>query len=305
MPSRLPPGWEKPPEHGRSGGGTGEAVSAQMMPLHFSHANGFPAACYRKMFSFLEPEFEIGYINTIGHDPRFPVTDNWPHLVDELIEYLCRHYREPVVGVGHSLGGYLTTLAALERPELFRALIVLDSPVFGALTGAAFGMVKRFSFIDRVTPAGATRGRRSEWASSEEAFRHFHGRKTFRNFDPDCLRDYVTLGMVPTAHGIRLAFDPAIEARIYRALPHGLVRRLPRLAVPAGFICGRESEEMRRVGLASARKFFHLVRIPGGHLFPFEQPEAAARAIRDMAAELLRRARHRALDHAPGALPVE
>jgi len=43
------------------------------MILHFSHANGFPAACYRKMFSYLERDFEIDYVNTIGHDPRHPV----------------------------------------------------------------------------------------------------------------------------------------------------------------------------------------------------------------------------------------
>jgi len=31
------------------------------MILHFSHANGFPAACYRKMFSYLDRVFEIEY----------------------------------------------------------------------------------------------------------------------------------------------------------------------------------------------------------------------------------------------------
>jgi hypothetical protein len=30
-----------------------------------------------------------------------------------------------------------------------------------------------------------------------------------------------------------------------------------------------------------------VARIAGGHLFPFERPEAAAQAIREMAAELL------------------
>ena len=48
------------------------------MILHFSHANGFPAACYRKMFSYLDRVFEIGYINMIGHDPQRPVTERWP-----------------------------------------------------------------------------------------------------------------------------------------------------------------------------------------------------------------------------------
>ena len=260
--------------------------NAVVTVLHFSHANGFPAACYRKMFSYLERDFEIDYVNMIGHDPRHPVTDSWPHLVAEQLEHIER-YGEPVLGAGHSLGGYLTMLAALDRPELFRAIVVLDSPVIGTWAGRAFGLVKRFGLVDRVTPAGATRDRRSHWKSAEEAYKHFHGRKVFRNFDPDCLRDYVTLGMVPAAHGVRLAFDPKIETRIYRTIPHDLVRDLPRLALPRGFICGRESEEMRKAGLVATRKFFRVARIAGGHLFPFERPEAAAQAIREMAAELL------------------
>lgn len=269
--------------------GTGAARRDAMIPLHFSHANGFPAACYRKMFSFLERDYTIGWINTLGHDPRFPVTDSWPYLVAELIDHLERHYREPVLGVGHSMGGYVTALAALERPELFRAVVLLDSPVLGPWKGTVFGMAKRFGLADRVTPAGAARDRRSEWASPEEAFAHFRHRKAFRNFDPDCLRDYVTLGTAASAHGVRLAFDPAIEARIYRTLPHALVRELPRLSVPAGFICGRESVEAREIGLAVTRRHFRVVRVPGGHLFPFERPEAAAAAVRDMAAGLLQR----------------
>jgi pimeloyl-ACP methyl ester carboxylesterase len=238
------------------------------------------------MFSYLEPEFEIGYVNTIGHDPRHPVTDSWPHLVAELIERVERH-REPVLGVGHSLGGYLTALAALKRPALFRAIILLDSAILGRWQGAVFKMLKVFGLADRVTPAGATRERRAEWASSDEAYAHFRDKETFRNFDPECLGDYVTLGMRPSAGGVRLAFDPAIEYRIYRGFPHGLATELPRLRVPAGCICGRESADARQIGLATTRRYFRVARVAGGHLFPFEHPEAAAQAIREMAAELL------------------
>lgn len=257
-----------------------------MTILHFSHANGFPAACYRKMFSYLESGFEIRYVDTIGHDPRHPVSDSWPHLVSELIEHVERH-GEPVLGVGHSLGGYLTALAALKRPALFRAIILLDSPILGRRQGTVFSMIKRFGLADRVTPAGATRDRRAEWASADDAYAHFRNKKTFQKFDPDCLRDYVSLGMVPSAHGVRLAFDPAIESRIYRTFPHGLAGELPNLRVPAGFICGRESAEARRIGLSTTRRHFRLVRIAGGHLFPFERPEEAALAVIEMAGELL------------------
>ena len=224
-------------------------------------------------------------MNAIGHDPRFPVSDGWPHLVSELIERV-EGYGEPVLGVGHSLGGYLTALAALKRPALFRAIVLLDSPILDRFRGAMLGMVKRFGLVDRMTPAGVTRDRRAVWASSDEAYAHFRNKRAFRDFDPECLRDYVTLGMRPCSEGVCLAFDPSIEYRIYRAFPHAVAKELPALRVPAGLICGRESEDARQMGLALSRRHFRVVRVEGGHLFPFEHPEAAARAIREMARTL-------------------
>lgn len=255
--------------------------------LHFSHANGFPAACYSKFFASLESDFRISSINCIGHDPAYPVTDGWPHLVAQLIDYLSTHCRAPVVGVGHSLGGYLTFMAAVQRPELFKCIILLDAPILGYFKGTAFGMLKRLGLADRITPAHGTRARRRDWPSMEDMVTHFRRRKIFRHFDPDCLRDYAALGTVAENGRVRLLFDPEIEYRIYRSFPHDLVYYCNRLRLPAGFIGGRHSHEVQRIGLTYTRRSFRVKRIEGGHLFPFERPQAAAEAVRQLAAELL------------------
>ena len=101
------------------------------------------------------------------------------------------------------------------------------------------------------------------------------------------LRDYATLGTVGEGGRVRLLFDPEIEYQIYRSVPHDLVYYCNRLKLPAGFIGGRHSNELRRVGLAHTRRSFRVKRIEGGHLFPFERPQAAAEAVRQLAAELL------------------
>ena len=253
--------------------------------MHFSHANGFPAACYRKMFAGLEDRFEIRYVNAIGHDPRHPVSDSWPHLVEELVDQVECH-GEPVLGVGHSLGGYLTVRAAVRRPDLFRAIVLLDSPILIPWKAAMLWLVKRLGLADYFTPAGVTRGRRAAWPSSDDAYAHFRTKGPFRDFDPECLRDYVTLGMRQCAEGVCLAFDPAIEYRIYRTFPHVLAREVPALKVPAGLIYGAQSSDARLMGLATSLDYLRVVSVEGGHLFPFERPAAAARAIRGMAQAL-------------------
>ena len=232
----------------------------------------------------LARRYRIGAIEAIGTDPRYPVTEGWPLLVEQLIATLERDYRSaPVYGVGHSLGAYLTFLAAAKRPDLFRAIVMIDAPVIGAVKGRLLGASKRIGIVDRVTPAGATRARRAEWQSRDEAKAHFHTRKLFRNFTEQCLEDYVQHALIKKENLFRLKIDPAIEYQIYRTIPHDMGRHLRELKVPAGFIGGTHSDVVRRVGMSLMRgRGFLKRRVPGGHLFPFEHPREAAAAVDEL-----------------------
>jgi pimeloyl-ACP methyl ester carboxylesterase len=192
---------------------------------------------------------------------------------------LIESIEEPVYGVGHSLGGYLNYLAAVRRPELFRAIVLLDAPIIGPFRGTMLGATKRLGIVDRVTPAGATRDRRSHWRTAEEARAHFRSRKLFRHFTPECLDDYIAHGLAKADGGLRLKIDPAIEYQIYRTIPHDMMRHLRGLRVPAAFIGGADSDVVRRLRLAGMQPKFTLRKVPGGHLFPFEHPREAATSI--------------------------
>jgi pimeloyl-ACP methyl ester carboxylesterase len=228
------------------------------------------------------PEFSISWIDAIGTDPRHPPSEGWPHLVAQLIASID----EPVYGVGHSLGGYLNYLAAVQRPDLFRGIVLLDAPIIGPFRGTMLGAVKRLGIVDRVTPAGATRDRRSTWSTREEARTHFRTRSLFKDFSDEALDDYLRHGLVEEDGRLRLKIDPAIESQIYRTIPHDMMRHLPKLRVPAVFIGGESSDVVRRVRLAGMKPKFRLRKVPGGHLFPFERPREAARSIAQALAEL-------------------
>lgn len=251
--------------------------------IHFAHANGFPAKTYNKLFSFLENDFEIGFLERHGHNPKFPVSDNWQFLRDELgeeIETRCR--REKIIGVGHSLGGILHFLVAVEKPELYKQIILLDAPVISRLSSHGLRILKLTRLIDRYSPSQMTRGRRNLWTSRQEAFEHFKKKSKFDAFDEDVLRDYVEHGTTPTGKGFELFFSPKIEAKIYRTIPHHLPAFRGKLKIPTAYIGGADSREGELARLSFMKKHFPIdfYQIEGSHLFPFEKPFETAEILK-------------------------
>ncbi len=103
-----------------------------MSLIIFSHANSFPAGTYGVLFKSLRSRgFGVKAVDKFGHDPAYPVSNNWPHLVQQLADF-ARHEvdkaGEPAFLVGHSLGGFLSLMAAARHPELARGVLLIDSP---------------------------------------------------------------------------------------------------------------------------------------------------------------------------------
>ena len=250
--------------------------------IHFAHANGFPAKTYNKLFSRLENEFEINYLGLHAHNPKFPINDGWLRLRDELREELETRYTHPIIGVGHSLGGILHFLVAVENPELYKAIVLLDAPVISRLSSFGLWFLKKTNLLDRLALPRATKYRRQFWQSKEEAFEHFRQKEKFVGFDRDALRDYVEHGTIEEKNGVKLLFAPKTESKIYLTIPDNLPSHRGKLKVPAAYIGGANSNEGKfaRLGYMQKRFPFDFYTVEGTHLFPFENPQETARLIK-------------------------
>jgi pimeloyl-ACP methyl ester carboxylesterase len=255
----------------------------------FSHANGFPSGTYRKFFSFLEPGVEIRAIDMYGHDPRFPVTDNWGNQVRELLAFIDTHCDRPVIGVGHSMGAMVTFMAAHRAAEKFRGVIMLDPPVINGLPAYLFQMVKWMGRADSVTPAGKSRHRRSQWPSREAAVADLGKKKLFANVDAECLHDYVHSATEQRADGFHLRYLVEQELALFRTTPSNPWRYLRRLSVPGVVVTGETSDVAMPAHVARLHRWHGLRHLtaPGGHLFPLEHPELSARLVREQIDALL------------------
>lgn len=259
--------------------------------LHFSHANSYPAGTYRQMFEQLAKDFDVQALDMHAHNPAYPVEDGWQKLVDELIaELTARYHGEPVILAGHSLGGMLSLMAAAQRPELARCVVLLDSPVVAGWRAFAWKLIKRCNVEDRYSPSRLSVRRRNVWPSEADALRHFASKELFAAWAPGVLQDYLRAGLVPHPDGVQLRFSREAETAVYRTLPHHVAHLVAgEFPVPVGYLAGRISLENRQAGLAATKALVgrHFRLMPGGHLFPMEFPVLTAQAVRDMVCDLV------------------
>ncbi|MDP2262578.1 MAG: alpha/beta hydrolase [Hydrogenophaga sp.] len=270
-----------------------------MSLIIFSHANSFPASTYGALFKSLRSRgFSVRAVDKFGHDPRYPVTSNWPHLVQQLADFAApeiERHGEPAWLVGHSLGGFLSLMCAARHPQLggrgVKGVLLIDSPVLGGWRARTLELIKRTQLVGSVSPGKVSRRRRNSWPDATTAFEHFARKKAFASWDPQVLRDYITLGTHDAVHGSTrqrvLSFDRDVETAIYNTLPHNLDRLLRRhpLTCPVAFLGGTESLEMKQVGMTMTHRLVgkahpeRMAMVEGSHLFPMERPLETAAAI--------------------------
>ena len=123
--------------------------------LHFAHANSYPAGVYRQYFELLADDFDIQALDMHGHDPRYPVTRDWPHLVEQLLDDIGRTYEHPVWLLGHSLGGYLSLMVALKKPQWVKGVVMLDSPVIAGWRSSMLRVSQWTGLDERLSPGAA------------------------------------------------------------------------------------------------------------------------------------------------------
>lgn len=268
-----------------------EAVANPVKHLVFSHGNSFPAGTYEPLLArWREAGFQVSAVERYGHDPRFPVTGNWPYLRDQLWEQVQRQ-GAPVWLVGHSLGGLLSLMVACRHPQSVAGVVLLDSPVVVGWRAHSVHMAKLSGLIRRVSPGRTAERRRQHWPDRSAVHQHFVSKSAFARWDPSMLEAYVTSGFEDDPQGgVRLAFDRSIEARIYNTLPHQLGRLLRQhpLQCPLAFVAGTASVEMRQGGSDAARRLAgdRYRRIEGSHLFPMERPTETAECVLDLLCDM-------------------
>jgi pimeloyl-ACP methyl ester carboxylesterase len=256
--------------------------------INFVHANGFPSGSYQTLFNYLPNSINVIALDKYGHNPKYPIENNWQCLVEELADFVKSQQvnHEKVICVGHSFGGVLSFMAACKYPELFKQVIMLDPPVLNGATALAVKLIKKVRMMDKFTPSGKAKNRRTHWPLDARIAKSFSGRTLFKNFDSRSLNDYINSGVIERNGRLELLFDANIEANIFRHLPCNLATFKNKLTVPTTLIYGEQTDVCPHhifKRFANSNKKITLKTISGGHMFPMERPETVAALITEIA----------------------
>ncbi|UCG24843.1 MAG: alpha/beta hydrolase [Chloroflexota bacterium] len=263
------------------------------IPLHFASANAYPPGAYRKLLTLMAADYRV---LAIHHRPLWPGSQpeelkDWDGVADDLIRFFDQLSLRDVIGVGHSLGAVATMMASLKRPDLFRALVLIE-PVFlpkHVLELLIAGTT--LEDLDETRLIKITRERRNGWTSRQEVFDHYRSKRVFRRLSDEGMWDYVRYGTFgENGDEICLLYSPEWEAHIYSLPPTGVWELIPEVTHPTLAMRARETDTLFEGAWSLWQQLQPAARFKefqgSGHLLPMEKPNDVAAEIKAFIAGL-------------------
>ncbi|MGF1596556.1 MAG: alpha/beta fold hydrolase [Acidimicrobiales bacterium] len=244
--------------------------------LLFNHATGFCGHVWQPMIESLRSRFRCVAIDLRAHghtvlpEGLAPV---WRGMADDLtavIDHLSPG--EPVLAVGHSMGGTAIIMAETARRGLvdrawtFEPILLPLAPV---VTGEAGPDIAR-----------AARRRRGVFASRLEARQRYAGRPPLDRLDRRALDAYVEHGFVERADGtVALRCSPETEAAVFEHHNTGADLLIAGLGIPFLVAVGRADDGPAAQAIAAVGPLsgVRVVEYPDlTHFGPLEEPDRLA-----------------------------
>jgi len=257
--------------------------------IHISAANGFTPASYQTFLNGFDRQYSItgmdcrGSWNNVGSPPK---GFNMHNFADDLIEAIEIQHKEPIIGLGHSQGGFVTLLAAIKRPELFSKIILIEP---ASLPYRWVNWLFRYtpnSMLYQLFPfMRGSLNRQFKWESPEQFHTRYRHHNTYKRFTDDAFNDYLTYGLTKKQEQYQLTFSPEWEAHIFTTVEF-IWTYLQQITIPTLFIKAEHSN------LYSHKQFHKQKRkLPAivsaveitktYHLTPYENPEKLHNLIKE------------------------
>jgi len=265
--------------------------------INLALANGITPETYLPMLNPLMKAYQVVCLppRALWEDEPVPVElGSWDELAHDLLAGLGERGLSDVIGMGHSFGAVASMIAAIEQPERFKALVLLDPTLLPPhVLGALHQMRESGTIGEGFHLAARAAKRQRTFASYEAAYAYFNGRGAFRDWTDEATRAYVYHGLRQNEEGVTLRWSPEWEAYYFKTgylQTWEMIPNLAALKLPILILRGGTSDTYMADAAERVRELLpdatHL-EIPGhGHLFPQSAPAEAASAISEWLASV-------------------
>ena len=255
-----------------------------------SHATGFCARLYTPLAELLSPHLHLVGMDDRGHGRTTAEADprrlrHWKTFAADT-KRLLEHLGPPAILMGHSRGGMTGLMLAAHRPDLIRALILID-PTILPLSWASWSFLVKWFGLGRLIPiANQAARRKNGWPDKQAAYDSWQGRGPFARWREGFLQGYVEDGTREIASGkVVLACDPDWESRCFTTFCHYAYGYIKRLQIPTLVIYGLESDTFLPSAVDRFKRLAPGVVFHGladtGHFVPMEKPVEVSGIIID------------------------
>lgn len=254
----------------------------------FLHANGFCASTYRSILAPLGERLRMLAVDQRGHGrttlEAVPYARNvWRGYSDDLLALLDALGETPTVLSGHSMGGTACLLAAAERTDAAKRLVMFDPVIITPERAAIFG---EEGMRNSPLAQGALR-RRASFADRQAAFAGYQGRGAFKTWSDEMIRDYLLDGLVEAEEGgMRLACAPEWESANFSTPSPDAVGGIPRINASVRIIKAEHAStaqfDIHEPAVLASGATIDV--IPGtSHFLPMERPDLVREALSEAA----------------------
>lgn len=258
--------------------------------IFFCHGNSMSAGTYLPFLEKLADEgFDILAPDIRGHGTstkeQTQEVKNWDIFLKDLEQLVQSIARPPVIGMGHSMGGYFIYAAAALYPKLFSRIILLDPIILEKKTVWMAGLTRVFNLAKYHPLAKMARNKKASFASPQDALAHYSGKGMFKTWAPEFVQAFVDTAIQKRPSGkCSLCCAPEFEAQMYTLVPFDTWQHAANIHVPTLVVRGQNSEMFaRQSGLTLEQKIndcTYLEMENLGHFFTMEDPDAVLSVLR-------------------------
>jgi len=255
---------------------------------HIAHATGLCSSAYNKIANRLRPHLNLKGLDFRGHgltkapaNPRY--LKSWNIFYHDLERYI-ETFNQPIVAIGHSLGGTVSLQVAARRPEFFKALILIEPGIMPpawrpwVFLAQKSGLSKYVPFVTRASK------RKNTWPNKKSCYKDLKGKGPFTHWENGFFEDFMIDGICETEQGaIQLSCNPAWEGRCLAMAPYNIWHYVGMVKLPTLILYGKRSTTFLESVVKKFCKLIPHAVFEGfentGHFVPMERHEKMVNLI--------------------------